>query len=650
MKKNFRFAFMSAIALVGAVTFSACSSGDEVTADVNPTYDGSSVRTDFAFNVTKASQAQTRQSSETVQETNNFLGMQRMYLLPFNAVPAANTVTNANIFGLGSLTTSEITYDTKTKKIYSLTLPIGTNNFLFYGTSDATGTNFEIGKVSSNFWPSDAQIGSTDPMNTDYISFGLTPISETLGDDATNIAAYLTAIAAAQVDEGNTWAGTVTKAQTDATYRALADLYTNFTSVKDGEARSGSAESVVRVILDLYKSAKAINNQSSITTVQNIATAICTAIKTVVSGVTVDIVETGTDPVNWTAAASGFDGAFPSNLNLPMGAAQLQFGSNTFTYKGTETPTPTTAPTFGALGVDFTKIDYPSELIYFDNSPLRATDKYKTADDFPYTTGTWDTENAASAAAGFTADWDKTVVSSSTRAVAMTNNVNYGVALFKTNVKLATETLTDNKAAILGGTQENQTDIDGTKFKVTGVLIGGQPATVGWNMINGGSGFDNVIYDKSVTFSTANLSTTATADNYTIVFDNYTTSADQSDVNFALEIVNGDKDFYGKHNLIPAGSTFYLVGKLVKSSSTNNWSGTDPVKANRKSTYRITNEDVKRIFVQDYVTAANITISTDALKEAYSTIPDLVSTETVFGLSVDLKWESGLNFNVIIGQ
>jgi len=169
-------------------------------------------------------------------------------------------------------------------------------------------------------------------------------------------------------------------------------------------------------------------------------------------------------------------------------------------------------------------------------------------------------------------------------------------------------------------------------------------------MINGGSGFDNVIYDKSVTFSTANLSTTATADNYTIVFDNYTTSADQSDVNFALEIVNGDKDFYGKHNLIPAGSTFYLVGKLVKSSSTNNWSGTDPVKANRKSTYRITNEDVKRIFVQDYVTTANITISTDALKEAYSTIPDLVSTETVFGLSVDLKWESGLNFNVIIGQ
>ena len=85
MKKNFRFAFMSAIALVGAVTFSACSSGDEVTADVNPTYDGSSVRTDFAFNVTKASQAQTRQSSVTVQETSNFLGMQRMYLLPFNA-------------------------------------------------------------------------------------------------------------------------------------------------------------------------------------------------------------------------------------------------------------------------------------------------------------------------------------------------------------------------------------------------------------------------------------------------------------------------------------------------------------------------------------------------------------------------------------
>ena len=39
------------------------------------------------------------------------------------------------------------------------------------------------------------------------------------------------------------------------------------------------------------------------------------------------------------------------------------------------------------------------------------------------------------------------------------------------------------------------------------------------------------------------------------------------------------------------------------------------------------------------MTTANITISTDALKEAYSTIPDLVSTETVFGLSVDLSGE-----------
>ena len=54
------------------------------------------------------------------------------------------------------------------------------------------------------------------------------------------------------------------------------------------------------------------------------------------------------------------------------------------------------------------------------------------------------------------------------------------------------------------------------------------------------------------------------------------------------------------------------------------------------------------MFIQDYKTKAIFTLSQDALQEAYSTIPDLTTTQTVFGLSVDLKWEAGLTFNVEI--
>ena len=57
---------------------------------------------------------------------------------------------------------------------------------------------------------------------------------------------------------------------------------------------------------------------------------------------------------------------------------------------------------------------------------------------------------------------------------------------------------------------------------------------------------------------------------------------------------------------------------------------------------------VDRVFIRDAATTATFTIGKDALQRAYSTIPDLRSTQMYFGLSVDLEWKAGLNFNVII--
>ena len=48
MKKNLIYGLMSAIALTGAMGFTACSSDDAAT-DVNPTYDGNSVKTQFSI-------------------------------------------------------------------------------------------------------------------------------------------------------------------------------------------------------------------------------------------------------------------------------------------------------------------------------------------------------------------------------------------------------------------------------------------------------------------------------------------------------------------------------------------------------------------------------------------------------------------------
>ena len=50
------------------------------------------------------------------------------------------------------------------------------------------------------------------------------------------------------------------------------------------------------------------------------------------------------------------------------------------------------------------------------------------------------------------------------------------------------------------------------------------------------------------------------------------------------------------------------------------------------------------------MTTANFVISQKSLQHAYNTVPDLRSTQISLGLSVDLKWETGLLFdNILLG-
>lgn len=676
MKKNFYYALMSAIALTSAVSFTACSSDDGAVAEnVNPTYDGTSVRTDFAFSVTKASQG-TRMTAGNTQNAGNFLGMSDMYLFPFAEVPTVSSLNFPSYYSLGSLSSNEIS-STQSSKVYTLSIPVGTNNFLFYGKatrSTDTSEDFTRGKLSSNIKTASALSG---------ISFSLQSIQASLGPEATAIAGYLTAIANATYTPSGAnptpiaWSQSASKTADNASFSALSKLYTEFT--KNQIDRSGSVESVVRMVLDLYKSAYAINAQSTDTDVKGVAGAICKAIEdgygtsgkkvliytdssqeTLVTRGTTD--EKTAD--NWTGKASGFTANFPANLYLPMGAALMKWHENAFIY--VDNPLYNTAVGSLTASTSTDKYRYPAEIVYYDNSPLIATTSYKKIADYPKTPTKWNVYDASSSEEGFTNDWSETSVSAATRAVAMKNNVNYGVALLETTVALkegvTSTALTDNRAVVVPG-ETNQNDLDAANFIVTGLLIGGQPASVDWNMVNPDDGFAQVIYDKEVVFddpvdptaaepvSKTLKDLTSSIKNYTIVLDNFysSSSATQKDVRIALQLKNNGKDFYGANGLIPAGSTFYLVGDLALSSvsGTHTIPNVGSIKRNADgSTYRITEEGTKRVFIQDYKTVANITIPADALSRAYSIIPDLRSTEVLFGLSVDMDWETGLTFGI----
>ena len=294
---------------------------------------------------------------------------------------------------------------------------------------------------------------------------------------------------------------------------------------------------------------------------------------------------------------------------------------------------------------------YPAELLYFDNSALRVNDEAKAVADYPDGTTPWDTD-------GSWTGWTTGAVSSSTRSVAVKNNINYGVAMLQTKVILDGTSFKDNRHAIVDSEEDQElTDADVKKLKLTGILIGGQPKQLGWNYLYknaSGNTFDNIIFDNKIA-GTGEIPTPGGEENYTLVFDNYSlgtgsgVQADQTDVLVALEFENQSKDFYGKGNMVRYGGKFYLTAKLTLNDATNSitWPtnyAIPPYTATGGS------QDIKRVFIQDFMTTATFKIGAKSLQNALVTVPDLRSSQTSLGLSVDLQWQTGLNFETVLGN
>lgn len=229
-------------------------------------------------------------------------------------------------------------------------------------------------------------------------------------------------------------------------------------------------------------------------------------------------------------------------------------------------------------------------------------------------------------------DFTNTAVEKTTRTVGLKDPVQYSVAVLKSTVRCKEATLEDN-AKEAGGFKANQSiTVNDNSFPVTGILIGGQPASVDWKYEPTSSEtFENTIYDNAMNGSmyAKYASEVPTVGNYTLVFDNKKTGAENS-VYVTIELENkSGQAFYGKDGIIQKDTKFYLVGQL----NPNKTGLTNP-------------NSVNRVFVQDYVTTANFKIKD--LKDAYNCIPDLRTSGINVGLAVDLDWKSGITFDVDI--
>lgn len=613
MKKFRFFSFASAMLLASAAGMVSCSS-DSIEPTGGSGATGQVVKTQFAINIpyggnssTNQAKKVTRMTDEMTQQSGKpFRGISDIVLLTFNGNPSTAGNTEATkIIEIG--TDANAYAQDEYRKLYrDIEIPVGTNHMLFYGraTRKSGDTDFQAGKIK------DVGTKTTEKVLAN-ISHELTPINSTANfttdTEAAKIINALNDIAKAKVTDGKdyTWATignetTLPTWLTENEKKFLAARYNEFTKLK-----AGSKTSVVEFIKNLKTALVGETGEPTIPAERKLTKEIydkCEAALTAIGSIN-----------------------FPGN-NLPDGVASLSWiaGESKFAYNA-----PNNVTIGSGNSINYQKICYPAELSYFVNTTTMVSDKdMSNFNDFPsYTDWTQNTETGWSGKTSFT----ESAVTNLTKTVGLKAPVQYSVAVLKSTVRCDAATLEDN-AKQAGSFDENQQiSVPTDGFKVTGILIGGQPASVDWKYEPAtAETFANTIYDKEMNGSmVAKHEASASNANYTLVFDNKKSDA-QSPVYVTLELENNsDKAFYGKDGIIQKNTKFYLVGQL----NPNKTGLTNP-------------NSVNRVFVQDYVTTANFNIKD--LKSAYNCIPDLRTSGINVGLAVDLSWKTGITFDVEI--
>lgn len=606
MKRFQLFSLASAMLLASAAGFTSCSSDSEDPLDGGSGVAGQVVKTQFYLNIPYAgndeggnARVSTRMSDKNTQHTSdmaaNFLGLANMEMFAFEGTPGVtyNTSTRSIQIGDGDETTTKDNW----RRLYSdIAIPVGTKNFILYAraskknkTTNSDKSNFEAGFLSNPYE------NFTDEVKPklDDLNFELSEIHKTtdFNTEGLSILEQLNKIAGTSVTDGTSpkWA-TIDQSSdyTPVERDALKILYNKFTNLT-----AGSATSVKRLIEDLQKAIGSLGSENSM----------ATAIK-----------------ANCESALTALaDCKFPRNLDLPDGVAKVKCdkSTNTFTYQEF------TSTTGNNQLIDYRTVTYPSELAYFVSSPVRTSPNEKNA------------INELPAYEDWLAGKEKwtdfrDIVLNNTSFVALKNPVQYGVACLESNVKCSSTTLKDNASDTkFGYKADNTITIPEGGFKITGVLIGGQPKGVAWDFEPASSAkFNYTIYDRDMNEGfVANAS--VTKPNYTLVLDNRETNATkQRNVYVTIELENEAADFYGAEDLIPKGSKFYLVGLLDLTKNNTMPNG----------------KSIDHVFVKDHTTIANFTITN--LKKAYNHIPDMRTSKINVGLAVDLSWQTGISFDV----
>ena len=290
---------------------------------------------------------------------------------------------------------------------------------------------------------------------------------------------------------------------------------------------------------------------------------------------------------------------YPRSLGLPDGAAVIRWTGNKFEVRTTTT----TLDNINGIN----RYTYPAELMFFADSPIRTSANEVSKSIYQNTSMLWgaflDTYYTGS-----------TVVNTNTKAVAVENPIQYGVAKLDLTLTGMSATLKDAKDNVV-------TNADMSTMPLTGVIIGGQH-TVGFNMKPQGEQTDvdgRFIYETTIDAS--NLATQGYKTS-TLVLQSY----DNEKVPVILEFENKTGHaFTGKDGIVYPDARFYLIAMI------------DPA-GQGSGAY------ADRVFTQDYTTTMSMSVT--SLAKAYTCMPDLLAPRLEIGVQVVTKWIQATITNV----
>jgi len=479
-----------------------------------------------------------------------FSAMDQLVAIPFHTSGAEVTASDNPLIDLmGADETHNRVENHNTYYIDRCNLMTGTDRMLVYGkaTKPSTTNPAVYGELSAL---------PTIRKKTADIQFSLTSIRESTEAhaEAQALATYMTNIA-----NTSGWSTT-----TDPT---LKSYYLDF--IRMGSEGAG------------LMSGAAVNIKAFVATLKTLLTSRGDALSN-------SIVAT----INATDISGN---TYPQSIGLPDGAAVIRWTGNKFEVRTTTT----TLDNINGIN----RYTYPAELMFFVDSPIRTSEEEvaKTFYESAPTNQLW---------SDFLNTYYKgsTVVSASTKAVAVENPIQYGVARLDVTLSSMSATLRDAKDEIVPNTSM-------TTLPLTGVIIGGQH-TVGFNMKPQGAQTDvdgRFIYDTNI------IDGNKTS---TLVLQSY----DNEKVPVILEFENNTGHaFVGKDGTVYPETRFYLIGMI------------DPAGKG-------TSDYANRVFTQDYITTMSMSVT--SLAKAYTCMPDLLAPRLEVGVQVVTKWIQATTTNV----